>query len=77
MHGSFYINSLDERYLTANIHQLLHFADSVRSLGPLWAHSAFPFEDTNGWLGDLFHGSRNPQKQVYKQLITVCLISKI
>lgn len=53
-----------ERYYTANVHMLLHFADSVRNLGPLWAHSAFPFEDTNGWLGDLFHGTRDPHKQV-------------
>ena len=59
-----------ERYYTANVHHLLHFADSVRNLGPLWAHSAFPFEDTNGWLGDLFHGSRDPQKQV---CVCVCV----
>lgn len=55
---------IGDRYCTANVHQLLHFADSVRNLGPLWAHSSFPFEDTNGWLTDLFHGSRDPQKQV-------------
>ena len=40
---------------------MLHFGDSVRALGPLRAHSAFPFEDTNG---ELFHGSRDPQQQV-------------
>ena len=45
------INPLDERYLMANIHPLHHFADSVQSLGPLWAHSAFPFEDTNWCVG--------------------------
>jgi len=44
---------------------LLHFAEATRNLGPLWVHSAFPFEDMNGWLGDLFHGTRDPQKQVY------------
>ena len=60
----FYIN-VGERYYTANVHQLLHLADSVRYLGPLWAHSTFPFEDTNGWLGDLFNGTRNPDKQVH------------
>ena len=53
-----------QRHYTFNVHQLLHIADAVRNLGPLWAHSAFPFEDTNGWLGDLFHGTRNPHKQV-------------
>ena len=49
------------RYYTANVHQLLH---SVRLLGPLWAHSTFPFEDANGWLGDLFNGTKHPDKQV-------------
>ena len=61
-----------ERYYTAHVHHLLHFADSVRNLGPLRAHSAFPFEDTNGWLCDLFHGSRDPQKQVCGYCAHVC-----
>ena len=58
------ITLLGKRYRSANIHILLHFADSVRHLGTLWAHSAFPFEDSNGWLRDLFRGSRDPPKQV-------------
>ena len=37
-----------ERYCTANLHILRHFAFSVRHLGPLWCHSCFPFEDSNG-----------------------------
>ena len=53
--------SLGERYYAANVH---NYADSVRNLGPLWAHSTFPFEDANGWLRELFHGTRDPQKQV-------------
>jgi hypothetical protein len=55
---------LGERYYVANVHMLLHFSDSVQNLGPLWAHSTFPFEDANGWLGELYHGTRNPDKQV-------------
>lgn len=53
-----------ERFCTLNIHQLLHFADAVHYLGPLWVHSTFPFEDMNGWLGDLFNGTNFPDKQV-------------
>ena len=53
-----------ERYCTANVHILRHFADSVRNMGPLWAHSTFPFEDANGWLTELFNGTRNPPKEV-------------
>lgn len=33
--------------MTYNIHQLLHIAKSVRNWGPLWAHSAFAFENGN------------------------------
>jgi len=60
-----------DRYCTANVHGLLHLADAVRNFGPLWAHSAFPFEGINGWLGDLYHGTREPQKQVCGFLSTV------
>ncbi|XP_049516440.1 uncharacterized protein LOC125942330 [Dermacentor silvarum] len=35
---------------TFNVHQLYHLAESVRHLGPLWAHSAFSFESGNGRL---------------------------
>ena len=31
-------------------------------------HSTFPFEDTNGWLGDLFNGTNNPDKQVWNNI---------
>ncbi|KAH9359462.1 hypothetical protein HPB48_020081 [Haemaphysalis longicornis] len=34
--------------MTFNVHGLLHLANSGRSLGPLWAHSAFVFEGGNG-----------------------------
>ena len=63
------IELVGERYYTANIHQLLHMPDCVHNLGPLWAHSSFPFKNTNGWLQDLFHGLSDPKKQV--QLIAL------
>jgi len=58
---------------------LLHLPDSVRNLGPLWAHSAFPFEGMNGWLSDLYHGTRVPQKQVYfmHMCIYICIYVKV
>jgi hypothetical protein len=58
-----------DRYFTANVHMLLHFADCVRNLGPLWAHSTFPFEDANGWLTELFHGTRDAHKQVHLSFV--------
>lgn len=33
--------------MTFNVHQLLHVASSVLDWGPLWAHSAYPFEAAN------------------------------
>ena len=53
-----------DRHYTPNVHMLLHLPDTVRSLGQLWAHSAFSFEDMNGWLSELYPGTRDPQKQI-------------
>lgn len=49
---------------TINIHSLLHLADGVRNLGPLWTHSCFPFESYNGNLLKLFHGTQNVDLQI-------------
>ncbi|KAL1466873.1 hypothetical protein MTO96_042456 [Rhipicephalus appendiculatus] len=35
---------------TFNVHQILHLAENVRQLGPLWANSAFVFEGGNSKL---------------------------
>lgn len=35
----------DQCYMTLNLHQLVHLADCVRSLGPLYTTSCFSFED--------------------------------
>ena len=47
------------------------------NFGLLWAHSSFPFEDANGWLTDLFHGSRAPANQVFYQHCIKIQIDKI
>ena len=49
---------------TINVHSLLHLADDVRNLGPLWIHSCFPFESYNGNLLKLFHGTQNVELQI-------------
>ena len=53
-----------ERYLTLNVHSLLHLSDVVRNLGPLWCHSSFPFENANGQLLKLFHGTQYVDIQI-------------
>ena len=46
------------KFITFNVHQLLHLPQSVRQWGPLWAHSVFPFEDWNGRLLKFRGGTR-------------------
>lgn len=52
------------RYQTANLHYLLHIPQDVRNLGPLWTHSCFPFENYNGEILKLFHGTQNVPFQI-------------
>ncbi len=39
-------------------------SEVVEDHGPLWAHSCFPFENANGTLLKLFHGTQCAGKQV-------------
>jgi len=36
------------RYMSINVHQLIHLPVVVRNLGPLWVYNCFFFEDLNG-----------------------------
>ncbi|CAC5363251.1 unnamed protein product [Mytilus coruscus] len=51
-------------YMRLNIHQLLHLADCVRNLGPLYTHSCFSFEDKNGALIRMIRGTQNIDSQI-------------
>ena len=53
-----------ERYSTSNVHLLLHLTDKVLDLGPLWASPCFYFEDFNGQLRQLFHGTQHIETQI-------------
>ena len=50
--------------MSANVHRLLHLPEIVKDLGPLWAHSCFPYEAANGQILKLFHGFQGVEKQV-------------
>lgn len=67
-------NLYGTRYQTFNVHSLLHLHQKVKDLGPLWAHSCFFFEDLNGDLRSLFHGTSNVQDQV---MMAVCVQQKV
>lgn len=53
-----------ERYMTLNMHGLLHLPQCVRDTGPLWVTSCFSFESANGELTKLFHGTQNVECQI-------------
>lgn len=52
------------RFMTLNIHNLLHLPNCVRNLGPLWTSSCFSFEDVNGKLLRLIHGTQGVEEQI-------------
>lgn len=54
----------DLSFMTLNVHQLLHLADNVKMLGPLYTHSCFPFEDKNGLLLKMIRGTQNIDQQI-------------
>ncbi|XP_048111205.1 uncharacterized protein LOC125302185 isoform X1 [Alosa alosa] len=53
-----------ESEMTFNVHLLSHLGKSVRLWGPLWAHSAFPFESANGSLLKLVSGTKAVAQQI-------------
>ena len=62
------------RYMTMNIHQIVHLADVVRATGPLFAINSFVFEDINGFIVSHIHGTQGIDTQVIN---TINLIQAI
>lgn len=50
--------------MTMNVHLLTHLAMCVRNLGPLWTHSAFSCESTNGFLLNMVNGTKDVIQQI-------------
>ena len=50
-------NHYQEQCETLNVHQLRHRVNNVKELGPLYTHSCFSFEDKNGFILRLIHGT--------------------
>ena len=61
---------------TYNVHQLLHLPNCVRTLGPLWSISCFFYEDLNGDLRNLFHGSQAFDMQITTATFWLQQVSK-
>ncbi|KAK3910137.1 HEAT repeat-containing protein 5A [Frankliniella fusca] len=56
------------RHMSSNIHLLRHLAQSVRETGPLFVTSAYKFEDLNGKMASLVHGTTQAPKQIFKNI---------
>lgn len=50
--------------MVMNVHLLKHLVEEVRSLGPLWTHSTFPFERNNGVLLKKANGTTDVLQQI-------------
>ena len=51
--------------------------DCVVLLGPLWAHSAFVFEDLNRKLKGMFHGTQHVHSQIMTHFLGFRKVSEI
>lgn len=54
--------------MTFNVHQMEHIVKSVRLWGPLWAHSAFPFEAGNGKIKSCIKAAKGIPNQICRTL---------
>lgn len=61
-------NLYSDRLLTYNTHQLLHLPLFVQRWGPLWATSAFPFENYNGFLTNFLHSTNNVGQELVNSI---------
>lgn len=57
-----------DRAMTYNMHQLTHLVLVVKRWGPLWATSAFPFENFNGFLASSAHYTKHLDQEMVNNL---------
>ncbi|XP_035681270.1 uncharacterized protein LOC118419094 [Branchiostoma floridae] len=65
------------KLVSLNVHNLLHYAQTVRELGPLFGHSCFFFEDINGQLLKLIHGTQAVEEQVLRAVAILQKFSEV
>ncbi|KAK3914472.1 LOW QUALITY PROTEIN: Phosphopentomutase [Frankliniella fusca] len=56
------------RHMTSNVHQLRHLSQSVLQTGNLCMTHCFQFEDLNGKLASLVHGTTHASLQIHSRL---------
>ena len=70
-------NLYGRKYMTCNIHLLLHLPDEVKKVGPLWVLTCFEYENFNGILKSYVHGSNRPQLQICSAITTFLCLSEM
>ncbi|KAK3908821.1 50S ribosomal protein L25 [Frankliniella fusca] len=65
------------RHMSFNTHLVLHLPSVVEALGPAFHTSCFGFEDLNGKLRCLIHGSRYAGSQLSSNLFTFLNLPKV
>ena len=60
--------------MTANVHSLLHLADAVENIGPLYISSCFGFETLNGQILGMSKGTRGISSQIVHAIDMIQLI---
>lgn len=61
---------------TFNVHALIHTTDCVENWGPLWAYSAFQFENFNGVLLKSFRGTQKVITQISNRSVEMIAMQK-
>ncbi|KAJ2924111.1 hypothetical protein H1R20_g12985, partial [Candolleomyces eurysporus] len=59
------------------IHALLHIADGIEAMGPVWAYWAFPIERFCGKLGRTIKSRRNPYKNLDNRLLLLVQMTQL
>ena len=57
------------QHMTFNVHAIMHLVNSIRQSGPLWATSAFPFENNIYFLKECFNVPKSVEQQMTKSLL--------
>ena len=61
--------------MTMKVHELRHITLFVKASGPLWVVSCFPYENANGHLKGLVHGTFDTLPQRFVAQIFVLIYS--
>ena len=72
-----FVNLYAKKFMTCNIHFLLHLPDDVKKFGRLWVLSCYPFENFLGIIKNYVHGSNHPELQICSAVINFISLAEL